>query len=197
MNTEQRRCFYFPAWHSCAAALGWVESKGRLVADLDAQRSLPWPSPAREELVGVVDLARSLAAAEHRAVRAKDLRHACNHVASRGKTVHSEAMDNRATSMAVRLFRLLEAPVDLNAVMDWLNPEEADRRGYVRWVKKLAPEATLVAISTNAWGTSDWESKPMAELRWLARTACRGIERRRQATRAVVEHGVDAENIPF
>ncbi len=198
MTSAQRQHFYFPAWRLCAQARGWVQVKGRFAADLAAQRLQPIPSPACEEMLKVIDLSESFANDAHRAVTADDLRHACNHVASQGKTVHTEAMDNHATTMAVRLFRLLADPDDLSAVMEWLDPEEADRRDYVRWMKTAAAEGALAAIARNAWGTSDWESQPMPELRWLARTACRRSERRRGSFRRTIELSeVPQENQPF
>lgn len=200
MNAAQRDHFYFPAWRRCAKALGWVMVKKRLQADLAGQRAQPISSPAREERIRVIDLAEAFAAGEHRAVTADDLRHGCNHVASRGKTDSSEFMDDKATTMAVRLFTLLADPDNLDAVMVWLDPEEADRRDYAKWVGTLAPEATLNAIALNTWGTSDWNSQGMAQLRWLARTVRQKQERRRGSFRRTVERQMasgDQEGDPF
>lgn len=196
MNNAQRQRFYFPAWRACERALGWKMIKNRLVADLEGQRAEPISSPAREERARVIDLAESLAAKAHRAVIAADLRHACNHVASGGMTVHSEDMDNHATTMAVRLFALLADPNDLDAVGAWLDPEEADRKDYAAWLATLAPEATLRAISLNTWGNGDWEKQDMPRLRWLARTVKEKQARRSGSFRRTVET-VNPDNVPF
>lgn len=195
MTTDQRQHFYFPAWRMCAKALGWTMAKGRLVADLDGQRAEAIASPAREERLKVLDLAEQFARQAHRAVHADDLRHACNYVASAGKTASTGAMDNHATTMAVRLFALLADPDDLQAVGDWLNPEEADRRDYAAWMKRLAPEATLIAIARNAWDTTDWEAQDMPRLRWLARQVKEQSQRRGAAFRRSAE--IDPEVSPF
>jgi hypothetical protein len=198
MTTAQRQHFYFPAWRVCAKTLGWVMVEGRLVADLDGQRVEPIASPAREERFKVIDLAESFARKEHRAVNADDLRHGCNFIASRGKTASAAAMDNRATSMAVRLFSLLADPENLDAVMEWLNPEEADRRDYARWLKRIAPEATLIAIARNAWDTSDWEAQGMPELRWLAKTVQQRAGQRQGSFRRTVDQpAAVGEGDPF
>lgn len=191
MNTAQRQHFYFPAWRVCAKALGWVMSGGRLVADLEAQRKQPIASPAREERLKVIDLAESFARKEHRAVVADDLRHGCNHIASRGQTTSTADMDNRATSMAVRLFILLVDPENLDVVMAWMDPAEADRRDYARWLRKIAPEGTLIAIARNAWGTSDWEAQGMPQLRWLAKTVKQRTERRKGSFRRTVDPEIE------
>lgn len=174
MNANQRKFFYFPAWNACAKANRWVMERGRLVADLAAQSAESLSEPAGEERRKVIAQAETLAAREHRAVKPDDLRHACNLLASAGKTKHTEDMDNHATTMAVRRFNLLTDPESLDAVMIWLNPAEADRRDYIAYMERTVHEAKLIAISQNAWGTSDWRSQGMDQLRWLNRQAQAG-----------------------
>jgi hypothetical protein len=173
MTDSQRKFFYFPAWSACAKANAWREERGRLVADLDGQRADRIAAPAFEERVKVIELAEQFAQREHRAVKADDLRHACNYVASAGKTTHVEDLDNRATTMAVRLFRLLADPDNLEAVMVWLNPAEADRRDYADYMARTTNEAVLIAISKNAWETSNWRDQSLDQLRWLNQQAHR------------------------
>ncbi len=173
MTEAQQRRLYFPAWERCARANHWVMERGRLVADLAKQTKdfLEWPG--REHpvwMVGpaVIGYAEMLAVVGHRRVTAEDLRHGCNLVATGGKKESSGAMDNRETSRVVSLFALLEEPDNVGAVLEWLHPENAERRGLVSWIRKQAPEATLVAIARNAFGTVFWEDLDGGKLKWLA-----------------------------
>lgn len=208
MTTDQRNRVYFPAWRPFAKARGWVMKDGRLVADLAAQRAATISSPAREELIRVLDLAESIAGKSHRAVTAtepaNDLRHACNYVATKGRTMSSDPMNNRDLNQFLRLLRLLADPDDLTAVGDWLNPAEADRKDYVRWMARTMKEATLIAIARNTWDTADWESRTMDQLKWLSRTYRDQQERRGASFRRTVEQQnapgsapADPDNEPF
>ena len=179
MNDNQRISFYFPAWNKAAAARGWRMAKGRLVADLAAQREQLFDEPMRTELLRVLDYAEVHAGHEHRAVTATDLRHACNWIASKGRTVKSEAMDNRATTMAVRLFKLLADPLDLSAISDWLNPAEADRKDFIEYLRRTVDEAKLRAIAFNTWETREWQNQGLEQLQWLHRTA-KGVQQQRR-----------------
>lgn len=171
MTPNQRKFLYFPAWHKCAKVNGWVMSQGRLGVDLAAQALERIPSPAFDERFKVIERAEFFARQAHRAPVADDLRHACNYVASAGRATSSEALSGRPLTLAVRLFRLLADPDNIQAVMDWLNPDEADRKDYCEWVARNVPEPTLRAIAQNAWGEADWRSQPMPRLRWLHKQA--------------------------
>lgn len=181
MTERQQKNFYFPAWRRCAVARDWVMEKKRLVADLVAQRrealahmELPEyrRSPAAEALLQVLDYAEQLAAQEHRRVTDADLRHGCNLVATGGKNSGSSDLNNHEVNRVVVLFRLLQEPEDLDAVMEWLHPDQADKRSLVSFLKKLAPDATLVAIARNAFrneatANGFWEDLDLQQLRWL------------------------------
>lgn len=197
MTEAQQRRFYFPAWNGCAVANQWFMARNRLVADLDAQREeyAHWPDLARELHSKVVTLAEQLAQREHRAVNADHLRHGCNLVAT-GKA-SSASLDNKQTNRVVNLFRLLTDPEDLDAVMNWLHPDAADRQSYIAWLKKQNHEAAIIAISVNAYGTRQWEDLPMEKLRWL----CKQLKNR---TTGLRDHGTtrrryetDPAKVPF
>lgn len=128
-----------------------------------------WPEPAQAEMLKVLTFAKQLSLQEYRAVTAEDLRHACTWVALEGKTTSSKHLNNKEVNRVVTLFRLLEDPDDLDAVMDWLHPENAERRSMVAFLRKCAPEATLVAIFRNCYGTIFWEDGDYQQLRWLAK----------------------------
>lgn len=171
MTEAQQRRFYFPVWSACAAANDWKLSDNRLLADLDAQRikADTWDEPAREQMIKVLELAGRLAQAEFRAVIPDDLRHACNFVAT-GRQA-SGKMDNKQTNRAVDLFRLLQDPLDLEAIMNWLHPEKRDKGSYLAFLKSLENEAALIAISRNAFGTGDFGSLDIDKLRWIVKQA--------------------------
>lgn len=169
MTEAQQRRFYFPVWNTCAVANGWFMVKGRLRADLDAQREerATWSDPAREVYLKVVTAAEQLALADHTAVTADHLRRGCNLVAA-GK-VSSGDLDNKQTNRVVALFRLLADPDDLEAVMTWLNPDRAEHGSFVAFLKKRAHDGVLISIARNAFDTNDWESLPIEKLRWMAK----------------------------
>jgi hypothetical protein len=171
MTEKQKLGFYLPAWRECAAANGWVMRgrPSRLEADLEKQEGQfqGWPEPAGPLALKVVSLARQLAAQEHRGINAEDLRHGCNLVAT-GKP-SSKHLNNKETNRVATLLKLLKDPDDLDAVLDWLHPENVERRSFVSWLRKQAPAGTLVAICRNAFATVFWEDLEIQKLRWLAR----------------------------
>lgn len=169
MTENQSKYFYFPKWNACAGANQWIMVRSRLLADLTQQRSAfkLWPEPAGGVACCVLNMAEQLAEREHRAVKAEDLRHACNFHA--GGTKSSKDLKNKAVTRVVTLFRLLSDPWDLEAVMDWLNPDNQDRRAFIAWLKRTEHEAAIIAISINAFQTRDWEALKDDQLRWLCK----------------------------
>lgn len=169
MTEKQQKKFYFPAWRRCAEVNDWVMAGSRLQADLVAQRRQfeGWPEPARSAALKLLDYAEALAQQEHRGVTATDLRHGCNLVVTQGREHHSEPLTNQETNRVVVLFQLLQDPDNLDAVMEWENPDLADKRSLVSYIRKCAPEGTLVAIWRNAYGNIFWEDGDLQQLRWL------------------------------
>lgn len=177
MTEAQQRRFYFPQWNTCAVANDWLMKRGRLSADLDAQRVAyaTWPDPAGPLYAKVVTAAEQIARQEHRAVTADDLRHACNHVAC-GR-ISSGDLTNTQTTRVVNLFRLLTDPDDLDAVMDWLHPQRQEKQSFIAFLRSRANEATLIAIAMNAFDTREIEKLEIDQLRFIARQ----VKNRRQA----------------
>lgn len=192
MTTAQQKRFYFPAWAACAAANSWIMRRGRLQADLELQRGEfeLWPEPAKGVVFGVLRVAETLAEREHRAVSAEDLRHGCNYMVA--QEFSSSKLKNNQVTRVENLFRLLSDPWDLDAVMDWLDPREANRKSFIAFLAKVAHEGILRNISDNAFQTKDWESLPMERLRWLCKQLKGRVENPRAAKREV-----DPENQPF
>ena len=181
MTDKQRKLFYFPAWSRCADALDWRMERARLLADLAMQRRRfeGWPEPARSAGLSVLDYAEQIAAEERRRVVAEDLRHGCNLVATAGQTDSSNALSNRQVNRVVILFRLLRDGDDLDAVVEWLHPDQLDRRSLVSFIKKQAPEAVLITIAGNAFATIYWEDLDTPKLKWMlkqvkGRRGCKG-----------------------
>jgi len=170
MTPAQRKSLYFPAWQRCAKANSWQMVEGRLLAvpaeQLDAFAG--WPEPAGPVGSEVITTAQNLAAHEHRAITAEDLRHACNHVATTGRTVSSGKLTNKEINRAVDLFNLLTDPWNLTCVAAWLNPADAERASYLSFLQKQTQDAVLRRIATNAFDTSEYEKLDIAKLRWIA-----------------------------
>jgi len=169
VSPAERKRFYFPAWHSCANALGWKMASGRLVADLEAQLQEFCPEPAGSVRRQVIRAAQGFARREHRAVTADDLRRACNGVVSGQRATSSGELSHQETTRAVRLFSLLRDPEDIQSVLAWSTPAEADREALIAYLTRLASNERLQAIARNAWGTTNWHRRSLDELRWLAR----------------------------
>jgi len=189
MTSAQRKRYYFPAWQKCAAALGWRMRKARLEADLPTQyaqaeaetghsalcnpHSAIACSPGWDMRLQVIAIAQSVARQSHRAVTADDLRHACNLVAADGKATSSDRLTHRQITRAVQLFNLLADPDDLAAVNAWLHPEDAERLDLIRYMERRPAKilAAYRAIADNRWGSIDWKTRGLDDLRWLHRTA--------------------------
>ena len=179
MTEKQLRRFYFPAWRKCAEVNDWVMEKRRLVANLRKQREA-WGSfagldhPIRVAGLAVIDYAEQLAAERHCAVTAEDLRHGCNLVATKGRKSSSQDFGNTETDKVVWLFRLLENPDDLDAVMNWLAYERGEDPGAVKrirfFIANKAPDAYIRQISADKFGSRMWEWLELGQLQQLATT---------------------------
>lgn len=166
MTTDQRKYFYFPLWSALAKACDWKMESGRLLADLPFQlrAAVRFPAHAHSLLNAVITSAQAVARREQRGVTADDLRHACNLVASGGKTDSAGSMTQRHLNHFDRLCAVLRDPWNLSATIAWADPAEDDRKRTVEYLRKLANEGRLIAISLNAWGISEWETLDQARL---------------------------------
>jgi hypothetical protein len=170
MTPKQRINFYFPAWCRCAIANSWQMKEGCLLAALDEQHQLfaTWPDPAGPLAIEVLDTAATLAEQDHSAITAEHLRHACNHVATNGRTASAKQMTNQETNRVVDLFNLLSDPWNLTCVGAWLNPTLAEKNSYLAFLRKQAPEDILVRIARNAFDTQHYADLDLGKLRWIA-----------------------------
>lgn len=192
MLTPAQTLLHWKRWRACADANDWVETAGRLSAD--AQRTAG--ESIHHRLVWRD--AEQLAAAEHRAVTAGDLRHACYRVATTAAPGRSSKrpiadsikdLNNADFSRVLVLWRILIDPEDLAATIDWDHPERGQAEGMVKSIERLAPDATIRAIAGNAFGTRLWEDLEVNKLRWLLRTL-----REKQAGWGKRK---EAHNVPF
>lgn len=166
MTADQRKYFYFPLWSALAKACDWKMEGGRLMTDLDLQlrAAVHFPDHARQLVTDIITKAKAEAQQDQRAATADDLRHACNLVASGGKTASSTKFTQRHLNHFDRLCAVLTDPENVSATIAWLNPNEDDRQRTIRYLAKLANEGRLRAIALNAWGVSDWETLDQARL---------------------------------
>lgn len=182
MTTAQQRRFYFPAWNAAAAAHGW---KGMVGDRLRATKKTPWGAPQVDKIYRAIWLVAESLADEREAPGSlceEDLRHACNHLASEGKTTSCRQLNTRQISRVVRgllgwtdwdapgkPFRpgLLIDPYDTYAILAWDNPELAAREGVLIQLRKLAPLAYIISVSRGKFSRDDWENLTDAELSQL------------------------------
>jgi hypothetical protein len=192
MTDGQKYGLYLPVWQRVQKARGWA----RKPLDLDEDKFRMWPDPAGPAALRVLTFAKQTAASECRNVAAEDLRRACTLVATMdmdvsAATPSSKHLNNRQVNHLVALFRLLIDPDDLQAVNDWLHPENAEKRGMVSLLRKLAPEGTLRAIFSNAYGTKEWDEGDKQQMVWLLKQV-KGRQRKWHR-----EPVMAAENEPF
>jgi hypothetical protein len=194
MTTAQAYRFYFPAWSACVKANAWHMEDGRLVGNGLSDQ----PSTINDQLPKVLTFARQIAQAQHRGPMVDDLRHAC-HIVALGRDKSSKVLNNAELDRVVALFKLLADPEDLSAIMAWENPVEADVKRVKWFITNTAPSAYVAAIARDKFGTSDWESLDLKQMRFLAMTLANRRDRKHSKipSRRAPEPEVPAENCPF
>lgn len=208
MTDAQKFGFYLPVWNRLKAAR-FKFSGFRLAEVIDgleteirgSDQRAGWPEPAGPLGLQVITFARQLSNSESRKVTAEDLRHACTIVATAGSSSgpkeSSKRLNNTEVNRVVTLFRLLIDPDDLRAVTDWLHPEDAQKKGLIDFIRKLAPEGLLRTIYSNAYGTMHWEDGNRQQLVWLLKQV-KGRQKEFHAPlRAGVARERDLEMEPF
>jgi hypothetical protein len=162
--TDKQNTLYWRMWGRVVDANDWRMSKGRLISPLARHTS----NLGQRVLV----LAAEIAQPQHRSVTADDLRHAC-HVAAVGHEKSHKDLTNAEFSRVLTTFKLLIEPDDLDAQMDWDNPNRDAHRSLVAGINKIAPHAAIDAICKNAFDNYNspfWEDLDLDQLRWLIRT---------------------------
>jgi hypothetical protein len=192
MTDSQKKHLYFPAWSRCARTYGWQMVGGRLLAAIDEQRGMfaAWPEPAGPLALRVLDAAEALAAQAHCAVTADHLRYGCNIVATEGRTSSSKDLTNQELNRVLLLLGfdkpgepkgLFMDPEDLASIQAWLDPQIAERKSFLEFLRRQAPEAVLIRIAMNAFDTRDYQSLDFSKLRWMSKQVRNGRPARRTA----------------
>lgn len=185
--TENQEKLYWRLWGRVCHANDWRWAKGRILPTAERDTS--------EHHQAVWSLAGSIAAQHHRAVTADDLRHACHvHATGRDKT-HMDLDKKAEVSRLFTLFKLLIEPNDLDAVMDWENPERDQRRRYVSLIKKY-PFAAVDKIA-RARFKGDYHSPFFEDLQlWQLKQLTITLVEWRRGWNKRAER-LDPENAPF
>jgi hypothetical protein len=136
--TQNQEKLYWRLWGRVCHANDWRWVKGRILQT--AERKLS------EHHAAVWKCAEALARANQRGVTADDLRHGCHMYAIGRDRPHLELKPAVECSRVFTLFKLLIEPEDLDAVMDWQNPERDERRRLVVGIQRMAPFAYIDAI---------------------------------------------------
>jgi hypothetical protein len=174
MTDPQRIRFYFPAWHQVCAAHGWHMERGRF----SGARLEAWGAQALTEVYHAVwEAAGELAVQNHRGVVAENLRHAC-HVVALGEDKSSRDLVNWEVERVVHLFRLLADPDDLEAAMQYFQPQNALRKRTLWTLEHRFHEAQVIHLALDIFGTSDWRTLSTDALMGLRRALYRTAKRR-------------------
>lgn len=161
MTDKQAKHFYWPTWNRCCRANGWTSKQTLRDGRSENQGLSEWHAK-------VWSTAEVLAAKEHVGVSLDHLRKAC-HVLALGAPVSSKKLSSTAVNRVVSLFKVLTDPENLSAVMEWMNPENTQRRVLISKIKAHCHEAYIRHISGDVFGTSNWEGLNAVQLLGLAR----------------------------
>jgi hypothetical protein len=166
MTEKQQKRFYFPKWNEVCRANCWKTESGKLKAEIDPENGSDWVKK-------VWRFARQLAATSCRGVTLDDLRHGA-HIVALGHDKSSETMTNAELDKVMVVFRLLIDETDLDASMEFSNPEAGERRRQKYFIEHAAPEAYIDAVCkgkfAKVYQSPFWEDLPLWALRDLSRT---------------------------
>jgi hypothetical protein len=179
MTLNQKFKFYFPAWNDCCQANSWRMEKKRLVID---------ESRITEEGRKVLTLARQRAQMANRPTAVDDMRHGA-HILALGRDKSSEHLTNAEVDRVVTLFRLLQDPEDLDAVMKWQSYQRGEDPGEIKRldyaIGHAAPDAYVRQICADRFGTRMWEDLEKSQKRQLAMT----LKERNKSFRKPMQRG--------
>ena len=164
MNDNQDKK-YWRRWSAVVRANQWRWIEGRLVPEAKSEG---------EQHAAVWNIANERAAKAHRAPIADDLRHAC-HIHALGRDVSHKKMTDQQFDRLLILWGnerdlggLLVEP-DLNSLMAWTDPGEAQRKSTVEYILQLAPEAVIISIAKSKFNASNWRFLTREQLLALGR----------------------------
>jgi hypothetical protein len=166
VTDKQLKHFYFPLWGRVTRANDWHMVKGRL----HGQRAESHGPPDINELYqSVWRLASASAASQHRSITPDDLRHA-THRAALGRDKSAKDLTNTELDKVAALMKLLAEPDDLDAVVDFLHPENSEHDRLIYSIERLADGPYIDRLAADRWGAADWHSLENAQLKQLAMT---------------------------
>lgn len=160
MTQNQQRRLYFPAW-TAAFRANWTSARGR-VQDAAGHRPSEWRAR-------VMAAAEVRARAGHRGITQDDLRHAC-HVVAFGKDRSSTDLKPLQMRRVLHLFKLLEDPDNLDALMRWMDPRKDERDEAAWFLEHRCREGYVRHVSADIHGTARWETLSDVEVIALANT---------------------------
>lgn len=179
MTDKQSRRFYFPAWRQALATFARTERK-----------VLVCLRPDDEMVARLWQIAEGIAEADLRTIQAEDLRHAC-HVVALGRDKSSKLLSNKEVDRVVALFKLLQDPCNIDAVMTWDNPETPDRKRLLYSIEHInLDEAYKRQILQDKFDTRALASLSIAQLTQYMMTL-----KARASKQTAPE--IDPENEPF
>jgi hypothetical protein len=175
MTFSQRIHFFMPAWRDACKVHGWRESLTGMA--LVATRKSDWGVAETADLYqSVWSVGIGLAQAREEELTEEILRHAATLIATNDKArgfrrpqTSSKGLNNAETNHAVALFRLLADPDDMSAMTAWLHPEQAQKRGLIDQITRLAPLAKVLAMARSIHKVGDLEELTEAQLLWYIR----------------------------
>ncbi len=166
MTEKQLKHFYFPLWNRVTHANDWHMVKGRLHGQRAQQHG---PPDITDLYQSVWRLAADTAAKAHRAITPDDLRHATHRVAL-GHDKSAKDLTNPELDKVAALMKLLAEPDDLDAILDFLHPENAARDRLLYSIERLADDPYTRRVSADRWGTAEWRDLDLQQLKQLAMT---------------------------
>ena len=155
LSPQQLKGLYFPAWNAAFKA-NWRVEKGMIYS---------WRVPMNGYATEIEAIARSIFKLGQ-GVEPEHLRKAC-HAAAIGRSCSSKLLTNPELDRVLVLFKLLEDPEDLDAIMRCQNPGEANPDRLINGIAKLMPEPYIVAVSKARFGTKNWRGLNTDQLRQL------------------------------
>lgn len=183
MTKSQEYSLYFPAWQKAYRA-NWCQRKGVIVAK-EGRADSQWVKDVEE-------LAAMIASRSFRSFTNDDLRHGAHVLAFKTNASHAE-MTNDQLDRFVILCDLLADPTNLQASIDWDNPENFRSRRRVKYLETCGmPEAYIITVA----GTKDWRNLNPTRIKNLCVTISNRL-RTKSKKQAANTAGVPASNQPF
>lgn len=168
--TPPQHKFYLRRWAAVVRANGWRMVKGRLAENAVGRESSRAAAPASPHHQAVFAAAEQLAALQHRALTADDLRHAC-HVVALGRDKSSKDFSNRDFDRLLvywgderTITGLLLEPLDLAADIHRANPDLKTRARHQHFLQHECLGGYVMSECERIFHTKEWEALPTHQL---------------------------------